>query len=81
MGVNRAFPHSISGHSAIPFHRKCAQRFSALFEKQRRQIDRLEHENERLQRELREEKRRNTELEKENSKLKKDLEAGSPQGE
>jgi transposase len=79
MGVNRAFPHSIAGHSAIPSHRKCAQRFSALFEKQRRQIDRLEHENERLQRELRDDKKRIAELEKENSKLKKDLEVSTQQ--
>jgi transposase len=82
MGVNRACPHSIAGHPAIPFHRKCTQRFSALFERQRKQIDHLERdkdhlerENERLQRELQEEKKRIAELEKENSKLKKDLEA------
>lgn len=86
MSVNRACPHSIAGHPAIPFHRKSAQRFSALFERQRKQIDRLERdkdhlerENERLQRELQEEKKRIAELEKENSKLKKDLEARTPQ--
>jgi len=82
MHVKRACPHSIAGHPAIPFHRKGAQHFSALFERQRKQIDRLERdkdqlerENERLQRELQEEKKRIAELEKENSKLKKDLEA------
>ena len=82
MRVNRACPHSIAGHPAIPFHRESAQRFSALFERKRKQIDRLERdkdhlerENERLQRELQEEKKRIAELEKENSKLKKDLEA------
>jgi transposase len=82
MRVNRACPQSIAGHPAIPFHRKGAQCFSALFEKQRRQINRLERENERLQRALREEQKRSeqerkriAELEKENSKLKKDLEA------
>jgi transposase len=87
MNVNRACLHPIAGHhSTIPFHRKYAQRFSALFERQRKQIDRLERdkgrlekENERLQRELRDEKKRNTELEKENSKLKKDLEARTQQ--
>jgi hypothetical protein len=82
MRVNRAYPHSIAGHQAIPFHRQCAHRFSAIFEKQRRQIDRLQRENERLQRALREEqkkseqeRKRNAELEKENSKLKRDLES------
>lgn len=82
MTVNRACPHPIAGHSAILFRQKSAQRFSALFERQRRQIDRLERENERLQRALREEQKkceqernRNAELEKECSKLKKDLEA------
>ena len=87
MNVNRACLHPIAGHhSTIPFHRKYAQRFSALFERQRKQIDRLERdkgrlekENERLQRELRDEKKRNTKLEKENSKLKKDLEARTQQ--
>jgi transposase len=86
MNVNRACLHPITGHSTIPFHRKCAQRFSALFERQRKQIDRLERENERLQRALREEqkrceqeRKRIAELEKENSKLKKDLEAGTQQ--
>ena len=67
MNVNRACLHPIAGHhSTIPFHRKYAQRFSALFERQRKQIDRLERdkgrlekENERLQRELRDEKKRN----------------------
>ena len=89
MRVNRAYPQSIAGHQATPFYRKCAQRFSALFERQRKQIDGLkrdndllERENERLHRELREEqkkceqeKKRIAELEKENSELKKDLEA------
>lgn len=89
MRVNQAYPHSIAGHTAIPVQRKCAQRFSALFERQRRQIDRLERdkdrlarENERLQRALYEEqkkreqeRKRTAELEKENSKLKRDLEA------
>jgi hypothetical protein len=65
------------------------QRFFALFERQRKQIDRLEQDKERLERELEhlqralreeqrkkeQEKKRNAELENENSKLKKDLEA------
>jgi transposase len=89
MHVNRACPHCITGHPAIRFHRKGAQRYSALFERQRRQIDRLERdkdglkrEMERLERALREEQKKNeqerkriAELERENSKLKKDLEA------
>jgi transposase len=86
MRINRACPQSIAGHPAILLHRKGVQRFSALFEKQRRQINRLERENERLQRALREEqkrseqeRKRNAELEKENSKLKKDLEARTQQ--
>jgi transposase len=86
MRVNTACPQSIAGHRATPFHRKCAQRFSALFERQRKQIDRLERENERLQRALGEEqkrceqeRKRIAELEKENSKLKKDLEASTQQ--
>jgi len=56
--------------------------FSALFERQRKHIEQLERENERLRRELNEkeknieqERKRNAELEKENSKLKRDLEA------
>lgn len=58
------------------------RRFSALFEKQRRHIERLQRENERLRRQLNEEqkkrdeeKKRISDLEKENSKLKRDLEA------
>ena len=60
------------------------QRFSALFEKQRKQINNLERENERLRRELdeakkklNEDEKRITELEKDNSKLKRDLEANT----
>jgi hypothetical protein len=86
MRINGACPQFIASHPAIPFHRKCAQRFSVLFERQRKQIDRLERENEHLQRALREEqkkceqdRKRNAELEKENSKLKKDLEARTQQ--
>jgi transposase len=79
---------------AQPLHRPhfsegCSHRFSALFEKQRKHINRLERENERLRRELDEAKKklnedenkllhdekRIAELEKENSKLKRDLEA------
>jgi transposase len=90
MSANRACFHHVIGRPGIPFRRKGAQqRFSALFEKQRKQINRLEQdkdrlsrENEQLQRALREEqkrceqeRKRNAELEKENSKLKKDLEA------
>jgi transposase len=89
MRVNRAYPHSTAGHPAIPFHRESAQRFPALFERQRKEIDRLERDkdrlarkNERLQRALYEEQKKHeqerkriAELEKENSKLKKDLEA------
>ena len=59
--------------------------FSALFEKQRKQINRLERENERLRRELREEQQKSekriAELEKENSKLKRDLESKAPQAD
>jgi transposase len=72
-----------------PFAGRGSHRFSALFEKQRKQINHLERENERLRRELDETKRkldkdenklhrdekRIAELEKENSKLKRDLEA------
>ena len=65
-----------------PFAGRNNQRFSALFKRQRKQIDRLERDkshlerkNERLQKELQEEKKRIAELEKENSKLKRDLEA------
>jgi hypothetical protein len=71
-----------------PFAGSNNQRFSALFERQRKQIDRLERdkshlerENERLQRELQEEKKRIAELEKENSKLKRDLDAKTPQAD
>lgn len=70
----------------LPFGRRTSRRFCALFERQRKQIDRLERENERLRRELREEqkksedeRKRNAELEKENSKLKRDLESKAPQ--
>jgi transposase len=62
--------------------------FSALFEKQRKQINRLERENERLRRELHEEqqkreqeRKRNAELEEENSKLKRDLESKARQAD
>jgi len=72
-----------------PFAGRSSQRFSAYFEKQRKQINHLERENERLRRELDETKKkldkdenklhrdekRIAELEKENSKLKRDLEA------
>ena len=61
---------------------KSSSHFSALFERQRKQINRLERENERLRRELNEkekkieqERKKNAELEKENSRLKRDLEA------
>ena len=64
-----------------PFGRR-NRPFSALFEKQRKQIERQEREIERLRRELDEAQKRVsddekkiTELEKENSKLKRDLEA------
>jgi transposase len=65
-----------------PFAGRNNQRFSALFEKQRKQISHLEREKERLRRELDDAKKkllrdekRIAELEKENSKLKRDLEA------
>jgi hypothetical protein len=80
MSIHAAIPQSKSSHQA--FGRFCPQRISILFEKQRKQIDRLERENKRLQRALGEEQKRSeqerkriAELEKENSKLKKDLEA------
>jgi len=73
----------------LPFARRCDRRCSALFERQRRQINRLERENERLRRELNEaqkkvaenekkldrDEKRIADLEKENSRLKRDLEA------
>lgn len=73
----------------VPFAGRGNQRFSALFEKQRKQINRLERENEWLRRELNEaqkkaaEKEKNLErdekkiadLEKENARLKRELEA------
>jgi hypothetical protein len=82
MRVIGAYPHSTSVHQDVRFARTSTQGFSAIFERQRKQIndlerykDRLERENERLQRELREEKKKIADLEKENSKLKRDLEA------
>jgi len=70
------------------FEGRSSRSFSALFERQRKQIDRLERENERLRRQLLEEQkkraeesRRITELEKENSKLKRDLESKAPQAD
>ena len=69
-----------------PFTGRGSQRFSALFEKQRKQINHLERETERLRRELDEAKKKLfrdekkiVELEKENSKLKRDLEANTSQ--
>ena len=67
--------------------------FSALFDRQRKQINRLERENERLRRELREEQRKSeqerkriadlekekSQLEKENSKLQQELESKASQ--
>jgi transposase len=74
------------------FSGKFNSRFSALFEKQRKHINRLERENDRLRRELDEAKKKLIEdanklvhdekkiadLEKENSRLKHDLEAKVP---
>ena len=90
MHVGRAFQQS-GTHSfgSLPFPRRCTRRCSALFEKQRRQINRLERENERLRRELNEAQKKAAEkekqldrdekkiadLEKENSRLKRELEA------
>lgn len=68
---------------------KSSPHFSALFERQRKQINRLERENERLRRELNEaqkkaaeeqkklvrDEKKIAELEKENARLKRDLEA------
>jgi transposase len=68
---------------------RSSQHFSALFEKQRKQINRLERENERLRRELDEaqkkliedankrgrDQKKIADLERENSKLKRDLES------
>jgi transposase len=82
MSVIGASRHTVTAHQDVPFQRISAQRFSVLFEKQRKQIDRLERENERLRRQQEEtekkrarDEKRIAELEKENSKLKRDLEA------
>ena len=82
MLVNRAARQSEIPPRDFPFRQPFSRRLSALFERQRRQIDRLEREKERLQRELHEERKQNeqerkriAELEKENSKLKRELEA------
>ena len=62
-----------------PFGPGLNRRFSSLFERQRKQIDRLKRENECLRRELLEEQEKSAkkiaELEKEKSKLKRELEA------
>jgi len=78
-------PKTEAFYQSLP-SRRWPRRFSALFERQRKQIDRLQRENERLRRQLHEEqkkseeeRRRINELEKENSKLKRDLEAKAPQ--
>jgi transposase len=85
MRVRRASRHSGTPPQDVPFRRKWPRRFTAFFERQRREIGRLERENERLQRELGEERKRHeqerkriAELEKENSKLKRDLEGKAP---
>jgi transposase len=86
MRVSRASRQSgTQSFRDLPFGRRSSRGFSALFERQRKQIDRLERENERLRRQLREEqkesedeRKRNAELEKENSKLKRELESKAP---
>lgn len=89
MRVRGAPHHSATAHKNVPFPRPNTRRFSALFERQRRQIDRLERENERLRREYNEsqkklaeegrkharDEKRIAELETENERLKRDLEA------
>jgi transposase len=78
-------PRTESFHQALPGSR-WPRHFSALFEKQRKQIERLERENERLRRQLqeeqkksKEERKRITDLKKENSRLKRDLDAKTAQ--
>lgn len=83
-------PHhrGIQSFRDLSFPRRCTRRCSALFEKLRKDINRLERENERLRRELNEaqkklfeDENKLAELEKENSKLKQDLEAKVPQAD
>jgi transposase len=92
-GASRNLHERLIQHA--PFAGRNNQHFSALFEKQLKQINRLERENERLRRELDEAKKklnqdenkllrdekRIAELEKENSKLKRDLEAKTLQSD
>ncbi len=87
MHVGRALNHSGTQSSRnLPFGQKCTRRCSALFERLRKHIKRLERENELLGRELHkaqkklaDDEEKIAELEKENSKLKRDLEAKAPQ--
>lgn len=90
MRVSRAFRNlHTQPLQCPPFAGKCSRRFSALFEKQQKRINRLERENERLRRALNEaqkkiiedenklarDEKKITDLEKENSKLQRDLES------
>ena len=83
MHVDRALRQSrTQSFRGLPFPGKCTRRCSALFERQRRQIKRLERENERLRRELDEkqekldrDEKKIADLEKERARLKRDLEA------
>jgi septal ring factor EnvC (AmiA/AmiB activator) len=87
MYIGRASPHAkTQSFPNLPFRRRCTRRCSALFEKLRKHINRLEHENDLLGRQLNEAQKKSSkdekkiaELEKENSKLKRDLEATTPQ--
>src|SRR2546428_9222943 len=87
VGTASRHPESQPSHDLL-FRRRCTRRFSALFERLRKQINRLEREIERLRRHLNEEKKKSAdaekkiaELERENSKLKRDLEAKAPQAD
>jgi len=87
MRVGRVSHHSrTQSLPDLPFRRRCTRRCSALFERLRKHINRLEREIERLRRQLNEaqkksanDERKIAELGKENSKLKRDLEANAPQ--
>ena len=82
MRVSRASRNSVAASHDLAFHQANPRRISAFFEKQRREINRLERENERLRQERDEAERKRArdekkiaELEKENERLKRELEA------
>lgn len=83
MRVKKAAHHRRTRSFRDPFfHERCTRRCSALFEKLRKNIKRLERENERLRRQLDEAQKKLVqdektldELQRENSRLKRDLEA------